>query len=281
MLKGSCLCGAVVYSVDEPLEHFTHCHCSMCRKVHGAPFGSYVRASDVIFDSGEQNIARYESSPGFFRCFCNQCGSVLPESLEDEDYNFVPAGGLDGDISLRPQAHIFVSSKAEWYIISDQLPQLDRYNADADGPESIEQADRSGAEKDHIHGSCLCNKVRFKYRQGAAKLMMLCHCSRCRKVKGAAHAANVFVEPEDFEWLAGDNVTVYNLPGGGRFGNSFCTSCGSSAPRQASNSPMLNIPAGALDDAPGIEPKAHIFVGSKANWFEITDQTEQHNEMPS
>ena len=93
--------------------------------------------------------------------------------------------------------------------------------------------------------------------------------------------ANVFVAPDDFEWLAGiDNVVVYDLPDAERFGNSFCNSCGSSVPRQSINAPMLNIPAGALDDAPGIEPKAHIFVGSKANWFDVTDQIPQHDKMP-
>lgn len=280
MLKGSCLCGEVTYLVEEPLEHFTHCHCSMCRKVHGTPFGSYVRSSGVTFKSGEEHIGRYESSPGFSRCFCDKCGSVVPESLDDEDFNFVPAGGLDSDVPAVAQSHIFVGSKAHWHTITDELPQSNDYGSSA-APAPVEQQDRSGADGDYVHGSCLCNKVKYRYRQGSAKLMMLCHCSRCRKVKGAAHASNVFVTPEDFEWLAGeDQLTVYDLPQAERFGNSFCNSCGSSMPRQSSNAPMVNVPAGALDDEPGIEPKAHIFVGSKSNWYEITDQIPQHDEMP-
>ena len=283
MPNGSCLCGAVTYEAKEPLENLVHCHCSMCRKIHGTPFGSYVRSRQVIFKSGESNIARYESSPGFPRCFCDQCGSVVPEHVDGAEYYFIPAGGFDDAIAARPEKHIFAGSKADWYQITDKLPQIHAYDSIAtdQGLESIEQADRSGADADHVSGSCLCGQVAFKYKSGSAKLMMLCHCSRCRKVKGAAHAANVFVQPEDFEWTKGeDQVVVYDLPGAERFGNSFCRDCGSSVPRQAAKSPMLNVPAGALDDAPGIKPKCHIFIGSKADWFEVTDETPQHDEMP-
>lgn len=283
MLNGSCLCGLVTYEVAEPLENFIHCHCSMCRKAHGTPFGSYLRSKQVAFKSGQDRIARYESSPGFFRCFCDQCGSVLPEEVDGAEYNFVPAGGLEGGVSARPEKHIFVTSKAGWYQITDALPQMDEYDSIAteQGLETIEQEDRSSSDAHHVGGSCLCGKVAFRYKAGSAKLMMLCHCSRCRKVKGAAHAANVFVAPDDFEWLSGeDQVVVYDLPDADRFGNSFCEHCGSSVPRRAENSPMINVPAGSLDDDPGIEPKAHIFVGSKSEWFEITDQAPQHDEMP-
>ena len=280
MLSGSCLCGEVTYQVAEPIDHFTHCHCSMCRKIHGTPFGTYFRSPQVTFTSGRDNIAMYESSPGFFRCFCNQCGSVAPEESQEADYHFVPAGGIDGDITERPSQHIFVESKADWYQITDELPQADCYSMDSAGA-GVEQADRSNAQTGHVAGSCLCGKVTFKYTEGAEKLMMLCHCSRCRKVKGAAHAYNLFVAPQDFHWLTGaDNVTVYDLPNADRFGNSFCRDCGSSVPRKSANSPMFNIPVGTLDDTPDIDPKAHIFVGSKSNWFEITGSILQCEEMP-
>lgn len=283
MLNGSCLCGGVTYKISEPLENFAHCHCSMCRKVHGAMFGSYLRTRQVEFIKGEDLIARYESSKGFFRCFCGQCGSVLPEQVEGAEYNFVPAGGLDDDVSIRPEKHIFAASKATWHQISDDLPQVDTYDeiAEDQGLVSVEQTDRSNQHNECVGGSCLCGDVAFKFSAGSAKLMMQCHCTRCRKVKGAAHASNVFVASEDFEWLKGeDRITTYDLPEAERFGNSFCKKCGSSVPRKAEGAPAINIPAGSLDDSPGIEPKANIFVGSKANWFEISDQIPQHDEMP-
>ena len=284
MLDGSCLCGGVTYKVSEPVENFTHCHCSMCRKIHGSLFGSYLRTRQLDFIQGKDLIVKYESSPGFERCFCGRCGSVLPEQVEGAEYNFVPAGGLDGDIGIYPEKHIFASSKADWYQISDDLPKVDAYDdvAEDQGLVTIEQSNRSGRHQGHVGGSCLCGDVAFRFKNGSAKLMMQCHCSRCRKVKGAAHASNVFVPPGDFEWLTGeDRVVIYDLPDAERFGNSFCKKCGSSVPRQAANSPMVNVPAGALDDDPGIEPKANIYVGSKASWFEISDQVPQHDEMPS
>ncbi len=283
MLKGSCLCGGISYQIAEPLENFTHCHCSMCRKIHGAMFGSYVRTRQVEFVQGKELIANYESSAGFFRCFCNRCGSVLPEQIEGAEYNFVPAGGLEDDTGICPEKHIFASSKASWHSITDQLPQLDTYDSVAEdqGLATIEQEDRSNRYDEHVGGSCLCGDVAFKFTTGSAKLMMQCHCTRCRKVKGAAHASNIFVAPDDFEWVAGEEqVVVFDLPEADRFGNSFCRKCGSSVPRKADNAPLINIPAGALDDDPGIQPKANIFVGSKADWFDITDQIPQHDEMP-
>lgn len=283
MLNGSCLCGGVTYQISEPLENFTHCHCSMCRKVHGSMFGSYLRTRQVVFTQGEELIANYESSKGFERCFCGRCGSVLPEKVEGAEYNFVPAGGLDDDVGIRPEKHIFASSKAEWYQITDELPRVDEYDevAQEQGLTTIAQDDRGNKHSGHVGGSCLCGDVAFQFKAGSAKLMMQCHCTRCRKVKGAAHASNVFVAPEDFAWLKGEaRVVDYSLPEADRFGNSFCKNCGSSVPRQSVNSPMVNVPAGSLDDDPGIQPKANIYVGSKANWFEISDEVPQHDEMP-
>jgi len=217
----------------------------------------------------------------------------LPEKVEDAqgsnaevegaDFYFVPVGGLEDTITARPEKHIFAGSKANWYRITDDLPQMHEYDSiGADqGLQSIVQPDRGGTKENHVSGSCLCGDVAFRYKSGSAKLMMQCHCSRCRKVKGAAHATNVFVSPDDFEWLKGeDQVVVYDLPDAERFGNSFCKKCGSSVPRQSANGPMVNVPAGSLDDDPGIEPKANIFVGSKADWFDITDDIPQHHEMP-
>lgn len=250
----------------------------MCRKIHGTPFATYVQTSGVRWLSGEASISSYQTSNNFHRCFCNKCGSVLPETVDDADYTFVPAGALDGEIDVRPEKHIFATSKASWYQITDDLPQFESY-----GPEAaagIEQQDRSGRCGESTGGSCLCGTVAYQFI-GKAKLMMFCHCSRCRKVKGAAHAANLFVSPENFEWLNGENnVVVYDHAGAARFGNSFCATCGSSMPRKADTSPMVNIPVGALDDEPGIDSKGHIFIGSKSNWFEITDGRDQFEEMP-
>ena len=278
MKNGSCLCGVVTYRLLDDPGSMMHCHCSICRKIHGTPFATYVQVSGVEWLSGQEHISQYQSSANFLRCFCNQCGSVLPETVDGAGFSFVPAGGLDGEISVKPEKHIFASSGADWYQISDDLPRFDGYSAEhTDG---IDQPDRSGRVAGAKSGSCFCDDVAYQFT-GEAKLMMYCHCSRCRKVKGAAHAANVFVAPEQFSWIRGEeSVVVYDHPEAERFGNSFCKRCGSSVPRKAEKSPMINIPAGSLDDPPGIESKGHIYIGSKSDWFDICDSLDQFDEMP-
>ena len=112
--------------------------------------------------------------------------------------------------------------------------------------------------------------------------MMNCHCSRCQKVRGAAHATNAFVECDKLTWLSGENkLNNFALPGAKFFGNAFCKNCGSSVPRARADGSVYNVPVGTLNQSPGIEAKGHIFVGSKAKWFEPTDELPKWDEMPT
>jgi hypothetical protein len=126
MIKGSCLCGEVQFEMDlVPL--IVNCHCSMCRKHHGTPFGTFasVRLQEFRFLGGEDHIQRYESSPGNFRQFCRICGSPVPIVYPDGGTVTVPAGLLDDDPGVRPALHLFVGSKAPWWEITDGLPTFE------------------------------------------------------------------------------------------------------------------------------------------------------------
>ncbi|HEX9773463.1 MAG TPA: GFA family protein [Steroidobacteraceae bacterium] len=126
MIRGSCLCGKIRYQIDGTLGPAGHCHCSMCRKAHGAAFGTYsrVRWRDFRFTSGEDQVRRYASSPGIARSFCGSCGSTLQYLTESTSESFALAlGTLDDDPGVRPVSHIFVGSKAPWFEITDTLPQ--------------------------------------------------------------------------------------------------------------------------------------------------------------
>ncbi len=126
MIRASCLCGEVRFEIDGPFESASHCHCSMCRKAHGAAFGTYgvARAADVRVVAGAGRIARYQSSPGIVRTFCSRCGSTLQWMREaTPDKVDVALGILDDDPGLRPSMHIFVASKAPWHEITDRLPR--------------------------------------------------------------------------------------------------------------------------------------------------------------
>jgi len=126
MIHGSCLCGQVRFTLDGPAQFINHCHCSMCRKVHGSAFGSFLHANAARFRwvAGESLVQRYESSPGNFRAFCKVCGSNLPVLEDEATHVNIPAGTLDDDPNVRPIVHIHVASKAPWHEITDALPQF-------------------------------------------------------------------------------------------------------------------------------------------------------------
>jgi hypothetical protein len=117
-----------------------------------------------------------------------------------------------------------------------------------------------------IRGSCLCGGVRFGIRR--TNPIGMCHCSLCRKVSGVASNATFMVGRDDLEWLAGEDLLqTYTRPTGWR--TTFCRSCGSPAPNLHPSGGAYWIPAGVLDDDPGVRVAMHIFVGSRAPWDEI------------
>jgi hypothetical protein len=126
MIHGSCLCGAVRFVLDGPAQFINHCHCTMCRKVHGAAFGSFLHADGVLFRwrGGEALVKGYESSPGNFRNFCQVCGTNVPVLENGGEHVIIPAGTLDSDPGVRPVVHIHTSSCASWYEITDELPKF-------------------------------------------------------------------------------------------------------------------------------------------------------------
>jgi len=132
MIRGSCLCGNVRFELEGTPRFINHCHCSMCRKVHGAAFGSFLHADGRGFRwlAGESLVENYPSSPGNVRAFCKVCGSNMPVLEEQGAHVIIPAGTLDDDPAVRPIVHIHTASRAPWFAISDDLPQFAGYPAD-------------------------------------------------------------------------------------------------------------------------------------------------------
>jgi hypothetical protein len=277
-VRGSCLCGGVAWQAKRPFELMSHCHCSMCRKSHGSAFATYVgaRADGYRMLQGEELIAQYPSSEHGVRRFCSRCGSIVPNPVEGERA-WMPAGCLEDDPGTRPVAHIFVASKAPWYEIPDALPRFDAYPPGYGAP-AIERPQRVASGPGWVHGSCLCNDVAYEITAGGWTLMQ-CHCSRCRKARGAAHGTNLFVDAARFAWLRGEQtVRPYKVPEAARYTQAFCTRCGSSMPRPGGA--FFVVPAGSLDGDPGITARKHIFCGSKAPWFTIADAWPQYETLP-
>lgn len=129
LLTGSCLCGQVRYQIVVPIHMMNHCHCSMCRKVHGAAFGTFLHANADGFRwiSGVDLVKTYQEEDQDERCFCSNCGSNVPVIEEKDNTVIIPAGTLDSDPGLKPAVHIFTGSKAPWYEITDSLPQFKEF----------------------------------------------------------------------------------------------------------------------------------------------------------
>jgi len=123
-----------------------------------------------------------------------------------------------------------------------------------------------------IRGSCLCGGIQFEVTE--VPLIVLCHCSRCRKANGAAFESGAAVPAVNFELTKGqDLIQTYESSPGTR--RTFCRVCGSRAPSGSADGKLYFVPAGLLDDDPGVKPALHMFVGSKAPWWEITDNLPQ------
>ena len=121
--QGSCLCGTVKYELDGPFEVMSHCHCSMCRKHHGAAFATFVTVplSSFRWVAGEDALSTYQSSAYGKRTFCSKCGSVMPVVEAATGIAFCPAGNLDGELGIQPRSHRFVGSTSSWHTMSDTL----------------------------------------------------------------------------------------------------------------------------------------------------------------
>jgi len=131
-----------------------------------------------------------------------------------------------------------------------------------------------------VQGSCLCKKVSYAIT-GHLGIFQYCHCSRCRKFTGSAFAANLLVAPADFQWLSGEeSVGRYELAEAKHFATAFCTHCGSSLPWLGKSGKAVVVPAGSLDDDPGIRPVQNIFWGSHAVWSVEPGSLPTHDELP-
>lgn len=275
MTTGRCLCGVVRYEVDGPFQMMMHCHCSMCRKHHGAAFSTFASAplSGFRWLQGEDSIVTYQSSSEGKRSFCGHCGSVTPILMLEAGVAVCPAGNLGGDLGIEPQAHIFAASKAAWETITDNLPQHAAYPPEY-GVEGLDRPSRV-TKTDVIQGSCLCGDVAYEI-SGEPLRMTFCHCSRCRLGRSAAYATNVVYADAGFAWTKGtDRVRDYKVPEAKYFAVAFCQRCGGGVPRISKERGIVVVPAGSLDSDPGIRPQTHIFTESKASWFTITDDLPQ------
>jgi hypothetical protein len=97
----------------------------MCRRQHGAAFSTYADFDPGHFNwkTGAQLVKVYETGSGGGWFFCRECGSTLAGS-DNGIITSITLATVDGDPGIRPESHIFTGSRAQWYEISDDLPQF-------------------------------------------------------------------------------------------------------------------------------------------------------------
>ena len=130
ILTGRCLCEQVEYRIAGELGPILNCHCSRCRRWHGAAFRTRasIKAEQFSWVKGKELVTTFHSSASTAKHFCSVCGSNLVSTYDDDPTRVsIPLGGLDQAPSNRPEGHFFVGSKAPWYEITDGLPQYDTW----------------------------------------------------------------------------------------------------------------------------------------------------------
>lgn len=126
MINGSCLCGGVRFRLHAELAPIQICHCTQCRKAQGGPVATNtpVNATDFEWISGRELLRTFESTPGKRRHFCSICGSPIYSERDSlPGVLRIRAGLLDNPVHAPLEAHYYVESKADWWPISDDLPQ--------------------------------------------------------------------------------------------------------------------------------------------------------------
>ena len=129
-------------------------------------------------------------------------------------------------------------------------------------------------------GSCLCGGVTFEITPPVV-FFQYCHCSRCRKATGTAHGANMLIKAPQLAWTAGEElVQRWELPDAEYFCTGWCERCGSALPWASRNGKYFLVPAGSLDDDPGIRPTRNVHWASRGAWFAAVEELEKLDTEP-
>lgn len=130
----------------------------------------------------------------------------------------------------------------------------------------------------HLTGRCLCGTVEYRVAD-AFRYAMYCHCSQCRRATGSAFKAFAGIPAADFSLVRGEaSLLVHGDPAAAH--DLHCGACGSLLGSVVREGRFVHVTMGTLVDTPSIRPSRHIFVGSKAPWYEITDDLPRHEGFP-
>ena len=128
--EGGCYCGALRYRADgEPLRIF-HCHCTICRRVQGAPVVTWINFPTASWSWTQGTPAELKSTAEATRYFCRDCGTHLAFIIDDADELDVTVGSLRDPAAAEPGYHIFADTRLPWLRLSDDMPEYDDWGPD-------------------------------------------------------------------------------------------------------------------------------------------------------
>jgi len=268
MIKGQCLCGAVSFEIQGPVTPPSLCHCSQCRRLHGAQ-GAYTSAPASAYRiSGEENL-NWRRLVHSEQAFCKVCGSKLFwREIGGNDLD-ITLGSLDAAPKLA--RHIWTRSQGDYYAIGqDGLPH---YAESSRGAQPIppEPGPNPGPKKTQHSGGCHCGAVKYRVN-GNMRDVIVCHCGQCQRNHGyapgysAARKAELTIEGED-------NITWYRSSEQAQRG--FCKHCGCSLVWAMDGRDYVSITAGSLDRPTGLKTVLHIMVEDKRDYYTIADGVAQ------
>jgi hypothetical protein len=245
-MRGSCLCGEVVFDADPPLRDVIACHCTQCRKVSGHFWAATSVTHDRFRLVTDRGLRWFRSSGAARRGFCAGCGAALFWQPEGEARISIAAGAFDAPIGVITRSHIFTEDAGDYYA--------------PEGPPPAVQA--AGT----LAGSCLCGSNRFTL-PGPAGQVWSCHCTQCRKTSGH-FSASFAADERALVWQARKDETHLTAAGSAR---GFCTDCGASLWFRSPDGDF-SVEAGTIDGPTGGQLCAHIFGDERGDYYRIDDR---------
>ncbi len=258
-----------------------NCHCSMCRKHHGAPFRDVRGHTDrqLPLAQRRRRVVFYDSSAHGKRGFCPTCGAVAPMVMQGADSQSCrPATSM----AIRAFARRLTCSWARRRpgTTTDSLPQHAEYPPEFAGATSVQRPTPEPIPG-KTTGTCLCGDIAYEI-EGQPVAMYSVPLQPLPQVPQRCAWRELLLShrqlPLDSRRVAG--CELQSAAEALRFTVAFCKHCGGATPVASRERGIVIVPVAPLDSDPGMRPLAHIFVGSKAPWFEITDTLPRMEEGP-
>lgn len=238
-MRGSCLCGGVVFELEGPARPVIICHCTQCRKQSG-----HFWAASAVDVAGLRlvraaTLAWFAATGSARRGFCADCGAFLFWQATGADQISFAPGAIDGPTGLQIGAHWHEADAGDYYLGTPTAARV-------------------------LQGSCLCGANRFSL-PGPMGAVLACHCRQCRKTSGH-YAASFDVGPAAVVWAARLTRDFVSPSGAIR---SFCPTCGSGLMFRKGDA--YAVEAGVIDNPTGGRLVQHGFVADKGDYYTLAD----------